>query len=397
MVSPAATYDVIIIGAGAAGLMCAAEAGKRGRRVLLIDHAKKPAEKIRISGGGRCNFTNLHTAPKNFLSHNPHFCISALRRYSPQDFIALVTKHGIAYHEKTLGQLFCDGSSQQIIAMLLAECEAAQVRILLDTRIEQVEKTQAGFAVATSGGNFTCTSFVVASGGKSIPKMGATGLGYEIATQFGLKVVTPRAALVPLTFEGKMLESVKALAGVAAPDAVVACPQARFREAVLFTHRGMSGPAILQISSYWQDGETISLNFLPQTDVFSWLKHQKLAHPKQEPATALAQLLPRRFAQAVCEAQGVRGNLADCSHSLLQRLADAVNDWRIVPAGTEGFRTAEVTAGGVDTNALSSQTMECKSVPGLYFIGEVVDVTGHLGGFNFQWAWASGHAAGQAV
>lgn len=393
-----AQYDVVIIGAGAAGLMSAHLAGQRGRRVLLLDHAEAAGEKIRISGGGRCNFTNIHTTPKHFLSDNPHFCISALKRYSPQDFIALVERHRIAYHEKTLGQLFCDGSSQQIIQMLLEECAQGKVEVSLATRVNAVEKSEYGFRLALSSGEKAeCRALVIASGGLSIPKMGATGFGYEIAKQFGLNIIPTRAALVPFTLAEEMLARFKPLAGVSVPEVVAACGSAQFEEAMLFTHRGISGPAILQISSYWREGEEIAVNFAPRTDVFSILKQQKAAHPKQEVTTALAQIIPKRFAHEICTRQSASGHLADFSHAALQEVAKAVNDWRIVPAGTEGYRTAEVTLGGVDTRQLSSQTMECNTVAGLYFIGEVVDVTGHLGGFNFQWAWASGHAAGQAV
>lgn len=389
---------MVIIGAGAAGLMCAQVAGQRGRRVLLLDHAKAAGEKIRISGGGRCNFTNIHTTPKHFLSGNPHFCISALKRYTPQDFIALVERHRIAYHEKTLGQLFCDGSSQQIIRMLLDECAQGKVEVALATRVNAVEKSEYGFRLMLSSGMAAeCRALVIASGGLSIPKMGATSFGYEVAKQFGLNIIPTRAALVPFTLAEEMLARFKPLAGLSVPQVVAACGGTQFVEAMLFTHRGISGPAILQISSYWREGEEVEVNFAPCKDVFSWLKQQKATHPKQEVVTVLAQLLPKRFAHALCEMQQVEGTLADASHDRLHRLAQAVQHWRIVPAGTEGYRTAEVTLGGVDTRQLSSQTMECKTVPGLYFIGEVVDVTGHLGGFNFQWAWASGHAAGQAV
>jgi predicted Rossmann fold flavoprotein len=391
-------YDAIIIGAGAAGMMCALTAGQRGRRVLLLDHAAKAGEKIRISGGGRCNFTNIHAGPRNFLSQNPHFCVSALARYTPRDFCALVKKHGIAYHEKTLGQLFCDGSSQQIIDMLLKECAAGGVEIRLNTAVTDIRKTAQGFALATTAGAVECAALVVATGGKSIPKMGATGFGYGVAEQFGLNVTETRAGLVPVTFEGEMLEYVQSLAGVAIPEALVTTGKQPFREAILFTHRGMSGPAILQVSSYWREGEAILLDLLPDEDVLEWLKAQKQAHPKQEPATVLAQLLPKRLAASIAERQGVMGKkLADLSNKLLETLAEAMQQWAIRPNGTEGYRTAEVTLGGVDTRELSSQSMESRKVAGLYFIGEVVDVTGHLGGFNFQWAWASGRAAGLAL
>jgi predicted Rossmann fold flavoprotein len=389
-------YDVIIVGAGGAGLMCAIEAGKRGRRVLVLDHARAPGEKIRISGGGRCNFTNLHTTPANFLSANPRFCISALKTYTQQSFIALVDRHHIAWHEKTLGQLFCDGSSRQIIDMLLAECREANVTLQLATGITALAKVETGFTLATDRGQLACTSLVIASGGKSIPKMGATGFGYAIAEQFGLAVIPPRAALVPFTFGPDLKRATDSLAGVAA-DAVVACGRARFAEALLFTHRGLSGPAILQISSYWREGQEIAIDLAPGVDVLSFLKQARTAQPRQDVATAIARLLPRRLADRIVENHGSGGRLADMPDVRLKALAAAVNDWRVVPSGTEGFRTAEVTAGGVDTRELSSKTFEARAVPGLYFIGEVVDVTGHLGGFNFQWAWSSGYAAGQSV
>lgn len=386
-------FDVIIIGAGAAGLMCAIKAGKRGRRVLVLDHAKKAAEKIRISGGGRCNFTNLEVGPQNFLSGNPRFCVSALSRYTPKDFIALVEKQGISYHEKTLGQLFCDTSSQQIIDMLLGECEAAGVTLETETKIEKVQQ---GFRLKTNREGYECSSLVVATGGPSVPKMGATGFGYNLAKQFGLAVVTPRAGLVPLTFNEGLLARTKKLAGVAV-NVTVKCGKVKFSEALLFTHRGLSGPAILQISSYWKEGQDIVIDMAPGIDVFAFLKQTRTNQPKQEPATALAELLPKRLAQSIANECALEGRLADLADKKLKRLADAVNDWRVSPKGSEGMRTAEVTVGGVDTAELSSKTFEAKKVPGLYFIGEVIDVTGHLGGFNFQWAWASGHAAGQYV
>ena len=389
-------HDVIILGAGGAGLFCAGVAGARGRSVLVLDHAKTMAEKIRISGGGRCNFTNLHTSPKNFLSENPSFCISALKRYTQHDFIALVNRHNIAWHEKTLGQLFCDGSSQQIIDMLRAECARGGAAIRLETKIIAVEKTETGFRVATGEGVLSCASLVVATGGLSIPKIGATGFAYDIARQFGLAVVAPRPALVPFTFDAGLKAELDGLAGVAV-DAVVTCGKARFAEALLFTHKGLSGPAILQISSYWRPGQEIQIDLAPGTDVFAALKEARAAHPKQDVETALARLMPKRLADRWCARADVTGRLADISDARLRALAESTNRWRLAPAGTEGYRTAEVTAGGIDTRHLSSKTMEAKSVPGLYFIGEAVDVTGHLGGFNFQWAWSSGWAAGQNV
>jgi hypothetical protein len=388
------SHDVIILGAGAAGLMCAGIAGKRGRSVLVLEQARHPGEKIRISGGGRCNFTNLHTSPANFLSENPRFCHSALSGYTQHDFIALVEQYGIAWHEKTRGQLFCDGSSRQIIDMLREECRSAQLR--LGVRISTIAKNEGGFVVATDQGEFRCRSLVIATGGPSIPKMGASGFGYRIAEQFGLRIIPPRAALVPLTFDSGLLAQFKDLSGISV-DASVSCGKTRFDEALLFTHRGLSGPAILQISSYWRAGEDILIDMAPAADVLALLKQLRRDHPRQELATALAGFLPNRLAQTVADTIGLQGRLADFSDKSLSRVAAAVKAWRVRPNGTEGYRTAEVTLGGVGTTELSSKTFEAKSVPGLYFIGEVVDVTGHLGGFNFQWAWSSGHAAGRDV
>jgi predicted Rossmann fold flavoprotein len=387
------SYDVIILGAGGAGLMAAATAGRRGRSVLVLDHAARIGEKIRISGGGRCNFTNIHTSAANFLSANPHFCKSALRGYTPQDFIALVEKHGIAWHEKTLGQLFCDGSSQQIIDLLLAECSAAGATVQGGTRITSVAKGADGFTVATDRGDYQGQSLVVATGGLSIPKIGATGLGYDIARQFGLNIVETRPGLVPLTFDPGFIGRLKDLAGVAT-DAEVSCGKTRFKEALLFTHRGLSGPAILQISSYWREGEAITIDLAPGVDVLDRLKAARREHAKQELTTVLSRLVPRRLADTIASVAGVSGRMADLSDERLWAVASRTKEWRVVPQGTEGYRTAEVTLGGVDTEGLSSKTMESRAVPGLYFIGEVVDVTGHLGGFNFQWAWSSGVAAG---
>jgi predicted Rossmann fold flavoprotein len=389
--------DVIIIGAGAAGLMCAIEAGKRGRRVIVLDHAQKPAEKVRISGGGRCNFTNIHTSPKNFLSRNPSFCVSALARYTPQHFIALVQAHGIAFHEKTLGQLFCDQSSTQIIAMLLAECTQAGVEIRLDTTIRAIEKTTDGFQVDTSRGGLRCASLVVACGGLSIPKMGATGLGYEIAQQFGLPIVPPTPALVPFILTEQELTPLRTLSGIAI-ESVMRTGKQAFREGMLFTHRGISGPAALQISSYWHPGDAVIIDLLPDQNAAALLLAAKRTHPKQELVTVLGQHLPKRLVQVFLEMywpSDASPRLADIGDKKLSELGRLLQQWRIVPVGTEGYRTAEVTLGGVDTSALSSKTMQCNAVPGLFFVGEVVDVTGHLGGFNFQWAWASGFAAGQ--
>ncbi|TPK79875.1 NAD(P)/FAD-dependent oxidoreductase [Mesorhizobium sp. B2-4-18] len=389
------SYDVVIIGAGAAGMMCAVETAKRGRSVLILDHAAAPGEKIRISGGGRCNFTNIHASPKNFISRNPHFCISALSRYTQRDFTALVERHGIAYHEKTLGQLFCDGSARQIIDMLVSEMRGRGAELVLSTRVEAIGKTEEGFELALSTGSVSCQSLVVACGGKSIPKMGATGFGYELAERYGLAVVETRPALVPLTFDAKTLERLSPLAGNAV-DAEIACGKTRFSEAMLFTHRGVSGPSILQISSYWREGDEIRIAMLPGTDVAELVRTARRGNGRQAVQTVLANHLPKRLAQAIVEQTGLDGNLADLSEAQIKTVEAAVNDWRIKPAGSEGYRTAEVTLGGVDTNGLDQKTMQAKLMPGLFFIGEVVDVTGWLGGYNFQWAWSSGWAAGQA-
>jgi flavoprotein, HI0933 family len=389
-------FDVVVIGAGAAGMMCAIEAGKRGRRVLVVDHAAAPGEKIRISGGGRCNFTNLNAGPANFISANPHFCISALRRYTAKDFVAWVERHGVAYHEKTLGQLFCDGSAKEIIAMLTGEMRQAGVELRLRTSVEAIAKDGERFDLQLSQGAVACDSLVVATGGKSIPKMGATGFGYEVARQFGLNIVETRPALVPLTFEVSLLERLKPLAGVST-DAVVACGKTRFAEAMLFTHRGLSGPAILQISSYWREGRAIIVSMAPGIDMAGVLKAARQARGKQAVVTLLAEHLPRRLAQTILDEAGAPANVGDLSDKLIARLDQAVNAWTVKPVGSEGYRTAEVTLGGVDTADLNSKTMEAKAVPGLHFIGEVVDVTGWLGGYNFQWAWSSGWVAGQVV
>jgi predicted Rossmann fold flavoprotein len=388
--------DVIILGAGAAGLMCAAVAGQRGRSVLLLEQSRHPAEKIRISGGGRCNFTNLHTTPANFLSDNPRFCTSALSGYTPRDFIALVESHGIAWHEKTRGQLFCDGSSRQIIDLLLEECRKVRAQWRLGVRISAVARDEAGFVVVSDQGEFRCKSLVVATGGPSIPKMGSSGFGYKIAGQFGLAIVPPRAALVPLTFDTALLAKFGDLSGVSV-EAVVSCGKTHFDEALLFTHRGLSGPAILQISSYWREGEDIVVDMAPGVDVLAGLKKMRGDHPRQEMATALAGFIPKRLARTAADMAAGPERIADFSDALLAKAAAAVKQWRVRPNGTEGYRTAEVTLGGVDTSGLSSKTFEATAVPGLYFIGEVVDVTGHLGGFNFQWAWSSGYAAGRHV
>jgi predicted Rossmann fold flavoprotein len=388
--------DVIVVGAGAAGLMCAIEAGRRGRRVLVIDHAAKPAEKIRISGGGRCNFTNLHASPKQFLSKNPHFCVSALKRFSAADFIARVAARGIAYHEKTLGQLFCDGSANEIIAMLLDDLKAAGGELELGVEPGAVGRTADGFEVETSVGAIACSSLVVATGGKSIPKMGASGYAYEVAQQFGLKLVEPRPALVPFTLSEAKLAPVAELAGVSV-EARVSCGKTGFDEGMLFTHRGLSGPSVLQISSYWREGEEIVIDLARGRDVFEELKRERVERPKLQLDNALAHFVPKRLADQIAARTYQASRLADLSDAKLREVAGAVNAWRITPDGTEGWRTAEVTLGGVDTDGLSSRTMEAVGAPGLYFVGECVDVTGWLGGYNFQWAWSSGWAAGQVA
>jgi predicted Rossmann fold flavoprotein len=390
------TFVVVVIGAGAAGMMCAIEAGKRGRRVLVVDHAKAAGEKIRISGGGRCNFTNLRTSPDAFLSENPRFCISALKRYTARDFIALVERHGIAWREKTLGQLFCDESARQVVDLLLGEMRRAGVVLRLATAVQSIDRTADGFTLDVGGSVLACAAVVIATGGKSIPKMGATGFGYEVAARFGLRVTPTRPALVPLTFETGILARLAPLAGVAT-DVRVASGKTRFDEAMLFTHRGLSGPAILQISSFWREGQEIEIDMAPGVDLFETLRRAKAEHGRQAVQTVLSQHLPKRLAQLIAEAEGVSGNLADTPDKRLRAVAAAVNAWRVKPVGSEGYRTAEVTLGGVDTAGLDSRTLAAKAVPGLYFIGEVVDVTGWLGGYNFQWAWASGWCAGQVA
>jgi predicted Rossmann fold flavoprotein len=389
-------FDVVVIGAGAAGMMCAIEAGRRGRRVLIIDHATAPGEKIRISGGGRCNFTNLHTAPGAFLSANPRFCISALSRYRPEDFIALVERHAIAWHEKTLGQLFCNDSARQIVEMLRTELRDAGVTLRLGVSAERIERSADGFALTIDAKRVACRSLVVATGGKSIPKMGASGFGYDLARQFGLGVVETRPALVPLTFETGLLQRLAPLTGISL-DVAVRCGKARFDEAMLFTHRGLSGPAILQISSYWREGEALEIDMAPGQDVVAMLKSAKGERGRQAASSVLAEILPRRVAQRLAETNEASGALAETPDRTLRTLAEATNAWRVKPVGSEGYRTAEVTLGGVDTRDLDSRTLAARQVPGLYFIGEVVDVTGWLGGYNFQWAWASGWCAGQVV
>ncbi len=387
-------FDAIILGAGGAGLMCAAVAGQRGRRVLMIDHADEPGKKILISGGGRCNFTNIDTAPDRFLSANPHFAKSALGRYRPEQFIELVERYGIAWHEKTLGQLFCDGSARQIVAMLLDQCEAGSATIRCGQPIREIDHADGQFVVTYGGGQACAPSLVVATGGPSIPKMGATGFAYDIARRFGLKVVEPRPALVPLTLGGE--EALfRSLSGVAT-EVVARTGKTAFREAALLTHRGLSGPAILQISSYWRHGESIGLDFLPD-QAAGWLRDAKRARPRATMRSALGGLLPDRLAEALAERLELVGELANLPDRALETAERRIADWRFTPNGTEGFAKAEVTVGGIATAGLSSQTMEARTVPGLYAIGEAVDVTGWLGGYNFQWAWASGQAAGQAL
>lgn len=393
----AGNYDVIVLGAGAAGLMAAITAGRRGRSVLVVDHAKAPAEKIRISGGGRCNFTNTNTNPKAYLSENPHFAKSALARYTPQDFVAMVDRHRIPWHEKTLGQLFCDNSAKDIVRMLLDELSDVSAKLMLSTPIRSVAKTESGFRVSLDGqGDVTATHLIVATGGKSIPKMGASGFAYQLAADFGLPLIEPRPGLVPLTLDPATLEKLSPLAGVAV-DAEVRHGKTSFREALLFTHRGLSGPAILQISSYWREGDQITLDLEPDLDLPNLLKQAKASRGKQAVQTVLADHYPKRLAQHVAETLKIERPLADLSDKVLTAAADALQAWPITPGGSEGYRTAEVTLGGIDTRALDSRTMKAKSVPGLAFIGECVDVTGWLGGYNFQWAWASGYAAGEAV
>jgi len=389
--------DVLVIGAGAAGLMCAITAGQRGKRVRVVDHANKAGKKILMSGGGRCNFTNLGTTPANFLSANPHFAKSALARYTPWDFIALVEKHGIRYHEKELGQLFCDESSKLIVRMLLDECAAAGVEVRTGCAVTQVAKTDEGFLVQTAEGVVQATSLVVATGGLSIPSLGATGFGYELARQFGHTVLPTRAGLVPLTLSGKHQERYQDLAGVALPVSEARVGKHGFRAGLLFTHRGLSGPAILQVSNYWQPGDDLRLDLSPQTDAGDWLIAQRVERPAAELKNVLGDLLPKRLAQRLCELWFPSKPMRQYREAELTDIGRQLHDWPIVASGTEGYRTAEVTLGGVDTHELSSSTMESRLVPGLYFVGEVVDVTGWLGGYNFQWAWASGHAAGEVV
>ena len=376
--------------------MCGRVAGRRGRSVLILDHAAKPAEKIRISGGGRCNFTNLHSSPAAFLSNNRHFCKSAFTRYTQDDFVQLVTRHQIAFHEKKLGQLFCDDSAQQIIDMLLAECAGAGAELRLRTSVGGIAALpDGGYRVEASCGVVECASLVIATGGLSIPKIGATRFGYDVARQFGLEVTGLRPALVPLTFQANFLERCKALSGLSV-DAEVRHGKTGFRE-LLFTHRGLSGPSVLQISSYWDEGEGVSIDLAPGIDIAAMLTGARAASPKREVLTELAAHLPKRLAADILDELGIGGRLADLPNKMLARLGERLNRWQVSPSGTEGYRTAEVTLGGVDVGELSSKTMEARHQPGLFFIGEVVDVTGHLGGYNFQWAWSSGFVAGEAV
>jgi len=387
--------DVCIVGAGAAGLMCAIAAGRRGRSVLVVDHANKVGKKILMSGGGRCNFTNMHSGPENFLSANPHFCKSALSRYTPWDFIALVEKHEVPYHEKKLGQLFCDRTSKDIVRLLLAECDAvgAEVRTHSPVHIDQLGPLH---RLTGRDGPIQCESLVIATGGYSIPRMGATGFGFDFARELGLEVQPTRAALVPFVFEGRKLEQVRDLAGVSV-DTFSEAGGTGFRENILFTHQGLSGPAMLQASSYWHPGEPVDIDLLPDGNLGEHLRGLRSSRPKTRLRTALAEVLPRRVAERWCELWLADKAMAEISDADIEQAESRLKPWRVWPAGTEGYRTAEVTIGGVDTAALSSKTMECRDHDGLYFIGEVVDVTGHLGGHNFQWAWASGHAAGQVV
>lgn len=389
-------WDAIILGAGAAGMMAAIEAGRRGRRVLVIDHAKAPGEKIRISGGGRCNFTNLGIAPDRFLSQNPRFALSALKRFTQWDFIARLDAAGIAWHEKTLGQLFCDGPATQVVTMLIRDMERAGVTLWLDCAVADIRREGVGFAVETARGRQMAGAVVVATGGKSIPKMGATGFGYHLADQFGLPVVETRPALVPLTFAEQELAWMRPLAGVSV-NARVTAGRTGFDEALLFTHRGLSGPAILQVSSYWREGDPVVVDLVPGQDMAAGLRAAKATQGKSALRTVLGRWVPERLARHLEEAAGVTGVMAELSGAALDRISGGINAWRLVPVGSEGYRTAEVTLGGVDTRALDGRTMEAKGVPGLYFIGEVVDVTGWLGGYNFQWAWSSGWATGQAL
>jgi predicted Rossmann fold flavoprotein len=387
-------FDVIVVGAGAAGMMSAIESGKRGRKVLLVDHAKKIGEKIRISGGGRCNFTNIHTHPSKFISNNPKFVISALKQYTQNNFINLIKKHSIKFHEKKLGQLFCDESAQQIIDMLLLECEMANVIIKKGTTIDDIDKKDDKYFILIEGDKYFCESLIIATGGLSIPKIGASKFGYDIAQKFNLKVIETLPALVPLTFNEKILAICKELTGLSV-EAVVSFKKTFFEEGMLFTHRGLSGPSILQISSYWKLGDDIKVNLSPKLNVDKFLNDRKISSPKQDISIIVSEILPKRLAHIICNENNVNGNICELSNKVLVSLSNSVNAWAINPTGTEGYRTAEVTLGGIDTEEISSKTMMSNKHSGLFFIGEVVDVTGHLGGYNFQWAWSSGYVAGQ--
>ena len=387
-------FDVIIVGAGAAGLMCAIESGKRRKSVLLIDHSKKIGEKIRISGGGRCNFTNLNTHYSKFISENKKFMVSALNQYSQYDFIKLVESHKIKFHEKKLGQLFCDGSSQLIIDMLLNESESVGVTLLKETIVQNIIRSEDKYLVEASDNNYCSSSLVIATGGLSIPKIGATKFGYQIAKKFNLNIITPSAALVPLTFSDNILKMCKDLSGIS-QDAIVSHGRTFFREGMLFTHRGLSGPSILQISSYWKLTNDIDINLCPELNVYKFLENKKKTNSKQDLTTIISEIIPKRLAISISENLNIKGKISEIPNKLLLQLSSFINSWKLKPTGTEGYRTAEVTLGGVDTSELSSKTMMSKKHPGLFFIGEVVDVTGHLGGYNFQWAWSSGYVAGK--
>ena len=387
-------YDVIIAGAGAAGMMSAIEAGKRGRKVLLVDHSKKIGEKIRISGGGRCNFTNIHTEANKFISQNPKFVISALNQYTQNDFINLIKKHNIKFHEKKLGQLFCDESAQQIVDLLLLECENAKVVLKKEIMITDIDKKEEQYFITTNSNQYYSDSLIIATGGLSIPKIGASNFGYEVAKKFNLDIIETLPALVPLTFSEKILGICKELTGLSV-EAVVSFKKTFFEEGMLFTHRGLSGPSILQISSYWKLGDNININLTPKLNIFKSLEEKKKLNPKQDIGVIISEILPKRLAQIICKENEVSGNICELSSKKLKQLGDSINAWVINPTGSEGYRTAEVTLGGINTNELSSKTMMVKKHPGLFFIGEVVDVTGHLGGYNFQWAWSSGFVAGQ--
>ncbi len=391
-------FDVIIIGAGAAGMFCAAQAGQLGRRVLLLDNGKKAGRKILMSGGGRCNFTNMHTEPAAYLSHNPHFCKSALARYNQWDFIDLVNRHGIAYHEKTLGQLFCDDSAQQIVDLLLKECDAGQVTLRLRSEVLSVERDDSSYTLQLNGTSVQAEKLVIASGGLSMPGLGATPFGYKVAEQFGLKVFPTRAALVPFTLHKPLLEQLNTLSGVALPTTITAQDGTLFKEAMLFTHRGLSGPAVLQISSYWHPGEFVTIDLSPATSLDDFVNVQREAHPNLSLKNSLAKILPKRLVEVLQELKQIPDvTLKQLNSKQQGELVNTLHQWRVQPNGTEGYRTAEVTLGGVDTTQLSSKTMEARDVPGLFFIGEVVDVTGWLGGYNFQWAWSSAWACAQAL